>query len=766
MRVGGGAPLVLTRALAKTVILLAARGGPVRLGEFTKELAVGDNSVHQNISKLRKLDIPIAHTGRGDTGEYHLDPAGCLIDAQEFARGADGQDIDAMLRLWRGPLPEFPQFLRKGLDAPCWATVKAARSRIIQRISELSEADRLGLAELPRFAGLFPGDQEVDRIWLSAPDAKPRLQAADAESPAQAAQKQLTLTVNPAPPLVITTTSLSAATAVAGYSQQLAAAGGTGAYTWRLASGTLPAGLILSSSGRLWTGDYAVTTAPGTYDFTVQAADGESPAQTVQQQLTLTVNPGPPFITPASLPAAIAGTAYSQQLTAGFFGNVPFHVAGLPAGMTLSVDGLLSGTPATPGTYNITVAVPTSHMQQQLTLTVNPAPLVITTTSLPAATVGTAYSQQLRTIGGLGLYTWTLASGTLPAGLTLSTSGLLSGTPMTPGTNSVTVQAADGESPAQSVQQQLTLTVNAAPLVITTTSLPAATAGTAYSQQLTATGGTGTYTWALAGGTLPAGLALSASGLISGTPTSSGTPTFTVQAADAESPAQTAHQQFTLTVHAAPLLITTRSLPNASVDHAYTQQLRATGGTGPYTWTLASGRLPAGITLSREGALHGEPWAAGTYVFTMRATDSQWQAQSVTERLSITVAGDRADLAVSVTGPSSARAGSRVTYTVTVKDNGPAWASRVSVSLDTDGLTDVRASDAGRVKLAESRDVAQASAAWYAAGLAPGQALTFTVTGTVPAKGLKDISAIGQIQSPTSDPNPRNNTSTVTTKVH
>jgi hypothetical protein len=238
-----------------------------------------------------------------------------------------------------------------------------------------------------------------------------------------------------------------------------------------------------------------------------------------------------------------------------------------------------------------------------------------------------------------------------------------------------------------------------------------------------------------------------------------------VQAADAESPARTAQQQLTLTVHAAPLAITTRSLPNASVDHAYTQQLRATGGTGPYTWTLASGRLPAGITLSREGALHGEPWAAGTYVFTVRATDSQWQAQSVTERLSITVAGERADLAVSVTGPSSARAGSRVTYTVTVKDNGPAWASRVSVSLDTDGLTDVRASDAGRVKLAESRDVAQASAAWYAAGLAPGQTLTFTVTGTVPAKGLKDISAIGQIQSPTSDPDPRNDTSTVTTKV-
>jgi hypothetical protein len=67
--------------------------------------------------------------------------------------------------------------------------------------------------------------------------------------------------------------------------------------------------------------------------------------------------------------------------------------------------------------------------------------------------------------------------------------------------------------------------------------------------------------------------------------------------------------------------------------------------------------------------------------------------------------------------------------------------------------------------MVESRDVAQASAAWYSAGIAPGQPLSFTVTGTVAAKGLKDVSAVGQVQSPTSDPNPRNNTSTVTTEV-
>jgi hypothetical protein len=582
------------------------------------------------------------------------------------------------------------------------------------------------------------------------------------DSAGATAVAQLTLSGNPAPALSVATTSLAAATAGTSYGQQLAAAGGAGSYTWQ-ATG-LPAGLTLSASG-LMSGTPA---AAGTYDVTVAVADGENPAQTAQQQLTLTVNPAPVFSIVTSLPAATVGVGYSQQLIAsGVSSYSRWEVTGLPAGMTVGINShVLSGVPTAPGTYDITVSGLGAHGQPQLlgqvTLTVDAAPLVITTTSLPAATAGTPYSQQLRTTGGTGPYTWT--SGALPAGLTLSAGGLLSGTPTVPGTYSVTVTAADGESPAQTVQQQTTLTV-AAPLSITTKTLPTATVGTAYRQQLAAAGGTGPYTWTLTSGTLPEGLTLSVSGTVSGTPAGRGTWAFTVQAADGESPAQTVQRQLTLAVHAAPLAITTRSLPHAAADHAYSQQLTAAGGTGPYSWSLASGRLPTGITLNREGALRGEPWAAGTYTFTVRAADSAWPAQSVTQRLSITVAGERADLAVAVTGPSSARAGSRVTYTVTVTDNGPAWASRVSVSLDTAGLADVRASDAGRVRLVESRDGARASAAWYAAGLAPGQTLTFTVTGTVPARGFKDVNVVGQIQSPTSDPNPRNNTSTVTTRV-
>lgn len=173
MRVGA-ASVDLTAALAKTVILLAARGGPVLLRELAQELGVSNASVHTNMSRLRDQGIRVVQAGRGETGKYQL-PAGCLIDAEQFVRGVDGQDIDTLLSLWRGPVPRFPGFLEKGLDSPPWATVKAARSRLIRRISGLSEADRRELAGLAGFVGLFPGDQEVDAIRLSAPDARPCL---------------------------------------------------------------------------------------------------------------------------------------------------------------------------------------------------------------------------------------------------------------------------------------------------------------------------------------------------------------------------------------------------------------------------------------------------------------------------------------------------------------------------------------------------------------------------------------------------------------
>ena len=175
-------------------------------------------------------------------------------------------------------------------------------------------------------------------------------------------------------------------------------------------------------------------------------------------------------------------------------------------------------------------------------------PLVISTAALPAAVINVPYSATLTSTGGVGPFTWALASGTLPPGLTISSGGVISGTPTTLGTTSFKVQVTDSQTPTAAVDiATKSITVNS-PLAVSTSSLTGGSIGVPYSAVLTATGGVPPYTWSITSGTLPAGLTLSTSGLISGTPTNQETQTFTVQASDSESPAATATASLTLTI--------------------------------------------------------------------------------------------------------------------------------------------------------------------------------------------------------------------------
>jgi hypothetical protein len=225
-----------------------------------------------------------------------------------------------------------------------------------------------------------------------------------------------------------------------------------------------------------------------------------------------------------SLPGGIVGVGYSQQLAAAG-GTTPYawvvSSGTLPPGLSLSSTGVLSGTPTTAGSVTFTVRVTDAASRtdtQALTLTVGSS-LSIGTTTVPEGTVGTNYSQQLSATGGAPPYAWSVTSGALPDGLTLSGGGVLSGTPTAPGNFSFTVAVSDAGN--GSASQPLTLAV-VAPLGITTTTLPSATSGTAYSQSLEATGGSSPYTWSVASGLLPGGLALSSAGVLSGTPTTAG----------------------------------------------------------------------------------------------------------------------------------------------------------------------------------------------------------------------------------------------------
>ena len=178
------------------------------------------------------------------------------------------------------------------------------------------------------------------------------------------------------------------------------------------------------------------------------------------------------------------------------------------------------------------------------------APLFITATAVPPAFINTSYSLTLAATGGTAPYTWALASGTLPAGLNISASGVISGTPTAVGSTAFNVQVTDSQTPTAAVNTALTtITVNASSLAITTTSLPSGAVGVPFNAPLTATGGVPPYTWMLSAGSLPVGLALNASGSISGTPLALAPPSaITLQVSDSESPALTANMPLTVTV--------------------------------------------------------------------------------------------------------------------------------------------------------------------------------------------------------------------------
>jgi hypothetical protein len=169
---------------------------------------------------------------------------------------------------------------------------------------------------------------------------------------------------------------------------------------------------------------------------------------------------------------------------------------------------------------------------------------------------------------------------------------------------------------------------------ITTTSLPKGIKNRSYNANLTASGGRPNYSWSVLSGSLPAGLSLSSSaGVISGTPTTTGTSTFTVQVSDGNS--QTASQGLTIEIIPDLPTITTTALPSGTSMSAYTSTLTATGGTTPYTWSVFSGSLPPGLSLSSSGTISGTPTTTGGYSFTIQVADAG--ARTATQPLAITV---------------------------------------------------------------------------------------------------------------------------------
>ena len=292
---------------------------------------------------------------------------------------------------------------------------------------------------------------------------------------------------------------------------------------------------------------------------------------------------------------------------------------------------MLSGTPTAAGTSSFTVKVADANGQsttQATSLTIN-AGVFTTFAAPPAAEINTPYSYTLTAAGGTTPYTWSLNAGSLPAGITISSAGVLAGTPTTAGTYAFTVNVVDQNNGIATAS--ITLVVTAP--VLSFAAPPSGEVNTAYSYTLTVSGGTAPYTWSVSAGSLPAGISLgSASGILSGTPTTAGTSSFTIKVTDANG--QTATQATGLAIIAGAL--TFPAPPFGEVNTAYSDTLTASGGTAPYTWSVSSGSLPAGITLnSSSGALSGTPTAAGTASFTIKVTDANGQAATQATGLAI-----------------------------------------------------------------------------------------------------------------------------------
>jgi hypothetical protein len=311
--------------------------------------------------------------------------------------------------------------------------------------------------------------------------------------------------------------------------------------------------------------------------------------------------------------------------------------------------GAVTYTSPSSGAAGLAAVTATAVADTTKTATVNvsitPPPSMVTTT-LPAATLGSAYSQTVSATGGAGTLTYSIGSGTLPGGLTLN-GNTISGTPTgSAGTANFTVKVTDSSTvSATSATQQLSIAVNPAigALNITTTALPNGSQGGSYSAMLQSSGGLAPVSWSVIGGTtLPAGLNLnSTTGEITGTPSAAGAFNITFQAADSSSPQQTAKATLSLTI--VQLTITTTSLLNPMVGEAYNQTLKYedNGGTLPVTWSLASGTLPTGFTLDpSSGAITGTATAGevGTSTFTVKITDSSAPTQqTATQVLSLTI---------------------------------------------------------------------------------------------------------------------------------
>jgi hypothetical protein len=441
------------------------------------------------------------------------------------------------------------------------------------------------------------------------------------------------------------------ANAGSAYTYTFQGAGGTSPYTFSAPCG-LPPGLSLSPTGTL-SGTLPGSSNTNNYNFCVQVTDANNANYTMNVLLAALSSPPSGLWLGAWTPQATIGGGIYSGCTGGGIPPYSWSAQNLPAGAFLQPAA--SGTQITPqcpqiagavfaaGTYAFTLSVTDSSPTPVTSSTI--FPLIVSTLDMdspPGGTVGTPYSYTMRALGGAGPYTWSIVGGHLPAGLQLNpTTGAITGTPVESGFNFPPVLIRVQDSAEASLVRWFGIGIsNAAGVntfIYSEPGLPEAALNQPYSFTLNA-GGATAFNWTVeTGSVLPAGLSLSAGGELFGTPSVAGNYSFIIRATDTSNPANFALRQFFLTVTSLQITSNT-TLPWTNVGTAYSQTLTASGGTPPYTWTVAAdSALPPGLTLSLAGLLSGTPSYAGTFNFAVILTDSGANSTSVRRHFNISI---------------------------------------------------------------------------------------------------------------------------------
>ncbi|TDU68105.1 putative Ig domain-containing protein [Prosthecobacter fusiformis] len=339
----------------------------------------------------------------------------------------------------------------------------------------------------------------------------------------------------------------------------------------------------------------------------------------------------------AALKGGILGLPYSENLTVDT-GTPPYQFTltsgSLPPGITLTAGGLLSGLPEQTGSFTFTIAV-TNEVENSgsktFTLFIAAQAQQIVTASLPDGYTGAPYSFSLTARGGTGPYLWSLTSGSLPDGFSLSPSGVISG--LTDLAENRTFKVSFVDAHRLTAEADLSLAINPSPITITRqTALPYGVRSGSYSQSLTASGGTTPYTWSVLSGTLPRGLTLSSTGILSGKPALAGNYEFRLQVRDATQAITS--KIFTVEIRAgySRPVMNPLTLGSTFIGAAYTSTVSAENYPSSYKIT----GLPSGLTYSsKTGAISGRPKVHGDYTITVTATNTAGTSLAVSSVLSV-----------------------------------------------------------------------------------------------------------------------------------